>query len=157
MLPQNFDKPYPPLVTLRQWSDVVFLQWQALFQGSSKQGNINGLHYVSRVQISNSQTTALVDKALKDDGQSVGSWPGHSFLPNSDGFQALLGSPNGGGVAWLLIYHKHQLGLKSVSKITVFHHDGQVADAGLTMLFWLKDVEINAGDNGDEEGDGGEG
>jgi hypothetical protein len=43
-------------------------------------------------------------------------WPSISYYINTDEAQALLGTPNGCDIAWLLIQHKlkHQLGHKVV-------------------------------------------
>jgi hypothetical protein len=62
-------------------------------------------------------------------------WPGLSYEASSDEGQALLRSPNGLGVAMLLIQHKKQLGHKTVEKIMVFHKNNT-----LMMLFRIVDV-----------------
>ena len=113
---------WPPLVPLRQWSDVVFLQWKDLFKTSNAKDDITDLRYVFRITISNEDSTALILKAVKNKGAEFGYWPGTEFEPQSDEFKAILGSPNGAGVAWFLIDHKAQLGMKTVSKITVFRY-----------------------------------
>lgn len=38
--------------------------------------------------------------------------------------KAVLGTPNGNGVAWLLGQHKKQLGVKYVDQINIFGCDG---------------------------------
>jgi hypothetical protein len=35
-------------------------------------------------------------------------------------FNALLRTPNGSGVAWLLIDHKAQMGIKTIASISLF-------------------------------------
>lgn len=42
------------------------------------------------------------------------------FYPGSEAFDALLGSPNGNAQAWILINHKAQLGVKTVSSIRIW-------------------------------------
>lgn len=50
---------------------------------------------------------------------------GRTFRPGSDGYYALLNTPNGFGLAWFLIQHKAQLGIKTVSEITVSRADDE--------------------------------
>lgn len=42
------------------------------------------------------------------------------FSMNTDEGKALLGTPNGKGVAWLLINHKAQLGMKQIKEVKVW-------------------------------------
>ncbi|KAF2832660.1 hypothetical protein CC86DRAFT_401412 [Ophiobolus disseminans] len=44
---------------------------------------------------------------------------------DTDEGKAILSSPNGAGVAYLLFTHKRQLGRKTMSKVTVFADDGK--------------------------------
>ncbi|CAN9084245.1 unnamed protein product [Alternaria alternata] len=64
-------------------------------------------------------------------------WPGTTYYPGSNEFNALLGSPNGQGVAHMLIQHRKQLGHKTVEKVIVFF----IACRGKMLLFHLQDVE----------------
>ena len=124
---------------------MVFLEWKDLCTGDESKGDIRGLRYVFRLLISNKDSQALVSKTLANKGATIQHWPGTSFTRSSKEFKALLGSPNGSGVAWLLINHKMQLGKKTIAKITVFRHDGAAEDADPTMLFYLKDIGVEAG------------
>ncbi|CAF9923129.1 MAG: hypothetical protein HETSPECPRED_005248 [Heterodermia speciosa] len=49
-------------------------------------------------------------------------WPGYTFTPQGepDEFYALLGTPHGRGVTYLLIDHPNELPGKSVESITIF-------------------------------------
>ena len=47
-------------------------------------------------------------------------WPGKEFRPGSTGFVALLGTPHGRGIVYLLIQHPNQLPGKSLESIRVF-------------------------------------
>ena len=140
----------PRIVPLRQWSDVVFLEWQQLCVAPSSKGDIKGLRYIFRLLISNPDSQALMSKALENVGAKISQWPGQDFGRSTKAFKALLGSPNGSGVAWLLINHKEQLGKKTVWKITVFRHEGAAEDADPSMLLWLEDVPVSA--DGQAEG-----
>ena len=139
---------------LKQFSDIVYLEWQHLLQLSSPPPNkVPDLRYVFKLFISNDITNDLIKRALSNKKQKLTAWPGSSFSPDSDEFKALLGSPNGGGIGWLLINHKVQLGLKTVSKITVFRHEGGDNDPDPMMLFEIKDVDAagRGQDGGGEE------
>lgn len=50
--------------------------------------------------------------------------------------QALIGTPNGIGVAYLFIQHKRKLGHKMISAVTIFHPKGY----GWMLLFHIVDV-----------------
>ena len=52
---------------------------------------------------------------------------------NSDIFFALLGTPHGSGVAWLLASHGSQLGHKIVKSITIFGAPWQDRDERVDM------------------------
>lgn len=47
-------------------------------------------------------------------------WPGIEYKADTAEGQALLGTPNGSGVAYMLIQHRQALGHKKVDKITIF-------------------------------------
>ncbi|KAH7410130.1 hypothetical protein DE146DRAFT_775521 [Phaeosphaeria sp. MPI-PUGE-AT-0046c] len=66
-------------------------------------------------------------------------WPGLDFETLSEEGQALLGTVNGLAVGYFLAQHKSQLGLKHVSKITVFIDDLK-PPGSLNMLFWVENV-----------------
>jgi hypothetical protein len=55
--------------------------------------------------------------------------------------QALLGSPNGFGVAYLLFTHKQQLGMKKVSKVTVFSQKNQDGDDAWHLVWYIEPVQ----------------
>jgi hypothetical protein len=119
--------PADDYVPLRQWSDVVFLLWQHV-AGS----NARSLQHHIQCPISNDDTRTIMRKAIGED-DSFSDWDdlsplqegGRTFRPNSQEYYALLGSPNGFGIAWLLVQHKAQLGVKTVSEITVFGADSE--------------------------------
>ena len=48
-------------------------------------------------------------------------WPGISFEVESEEGRAILGTPNGSGVAWMLGQHKGQFAGKRVERVTVFY------------------------------------
>ena len=56
-------------------------------------------------------------------------------------FYALLGSPNGSGVAYLLLDHKRALGKKTIAGITLFCYDEELF---CDILFEVEDLQETA-------------
>ncbi|KAJ5895017.1 hypothetical protein N7495_006708 [Penicillium taxi] len=106
------------VVPLAKFSDVVFLEWQKL-AGTS----VDGLKYMIRSEIDNAATKAVIRKACglaanEEDWSKIED--AQEFLPGTDNFNALLGSPNGRGLGYMLSQHQSKLGKgKTVTKITV--------------------------------------
>ena len=87
------------------------------------------LKAVIRYNIVGDDQKTLIRDALISDGVQDGippPWPGHTFAapehPDEDGsaWEAMVGSPNVLGVAWMLIQHAHDLGDKVIHSITVW-------------------------------------
>ena len=126
---------------LEKWSDVVWLDYAATARsiGTSPAG----LKYVIRGHIVNADTLSIMRAVC---GGSCPSWPGKVFdinqkpgrepdptnpqkkLPLNINGLALLGNPNGGGVAWVLINHKSQLGRKTPVSVTAWTTSGSDAN-----------------------------
>lgn len=85
--------PFPKLGRL---SDVLFLEFQERMKVLEKPTNKLKGHL--RAGIVNRHTKTIVKKALNDDGKIWPSWPGRDFPPDTEGFSALLASPNGRGM-----------------------------------------------------------
>lgn len=126
-----------PVIALKQWSDVTFLEWQGQCQRAGT--SIRSLNRIFRTQVENTATTNVILTALSNVGQQVEQWPGWTFDANSDEGAAILGAPNGYGIAWLLIGHKIALGLKTVSTIQVWQNNNPEL-FGLNILFNIVDV-----------------
>jgi hypothetical protein len=125
---------------LKRWSDVAFLQWKDL----SVDGVVPNLKFVGRVFIHNDITRTVLKTVLANirRKKSVGDehlpqWPGVTFTMESDEGKALLGTPNGSGVAWLLAQHKKELGHKIVDRVRLWYEGKGPAN----LLFHLKDME----------------
>jgi len=108
-----------PYVQRKQWSDLTFLTWQHLC--STAGTDVGGLKYVFQVSISNTETEDMMDEALSRSGATYGDWENRqTWYAGSEEYNALLGTPNSSGVAWLLINHKRQMGIKTIKAISVF-------------------------------------
>lgn len=77
-----------------------------------------------RFHIVNDLTITTIDTALQRKGEKIEEWPGTTFDMTTDEGKAILATPNGAGVAWWLIDHKSQLGVKTVKSVTVFKGRG---------------------------------
>jgi hypothetical protein len=117
ILPHN---PSAPLPLLKHWSDIAYLQYTSLSPSPSPP-----LKYILRANIHNSSTLILMTRILGIDnsprylGRGLHprmQWPGRSFKIDSWDAQALLGSPNGGGVGRLAV----GLGCECVERVVVF-------------------------------------
>ncbi|KAJ9200983.1 hypothetical protein DTO164E3_3732 [Paecilomyces variotii] len=115
------DHKLPRYPKCARWSDVTFLQWQQI-AGQ----NIGNLKHVFYSAVTNDDTLELMATALDKEeewyyeSEYDGLAKGKSFLPGQEQYEALLYSPNIRGLAWLLIQHKPQLGIRRISKITIF-------------------------------------
>jgi hypothetical protein len=157
---------------IQQWSDAAFLEWSIACRGVGVA--VDGLKYVLRAQIQNIVTQQIVFAVLESiwtdslhtGTPTIGLWGAgltdggiwsngitidYADYPNE--FNAILGSPNGNGVAYLLATHKTDLQIKKTAKVAVFMGDepydvaggpggpGSALDqASLNLLFYVTDV-----------------
>ncbi|OQN97771.1 hypothetical protein B0A48_16092 [Cryoendolithus antarcticus] len=113
-----------PLPKLGQWSDVVYLIWESI----TDQHNRSGLKHIFRENIVNQESCAVGKIGARSKGIASGvmkSYPGLKFMRSKnsaeqDAFEALVGSPNVNGSAWLFIQHAEALGHKTIESITVW-------------------------------------
>jgi hypothetical protein len=114
-----------PLPKLRHWSDIAFLQWSSLLLTPTN----TPLRYVLRANVQNADTIAVISYILVYDASvkrymperaQRPRWPGKMFAVDSWDAQALLGRPNGSGVAWLVKQHGVELGCGDVQWVSVF-------------------------------------
>ena len=120
------------VIPLRQYSDVVFLAWQ-----KAAGDKIKGLKYIFRHHITNANTLAVILEVLEKRGEQAKPWPGLQISMTERDAWALLGTPNGVGAAWLLIQHKEQLGMKSISAVTIYKCVG----AHYCLCFWIEELD----------------
>ncbi|KAI4682345.1 uncharacterized protein J4E88_005235 [Alternaria novae-zelandiae] len=125
------------LPSLRHWSDVAFLQYLSSFPEPPIRPI--PLNYVFRVQIQNAATSLVLNKIISKHATfTYEMWPGITFGMDSEEGKAILGTPNGCGVAWMLIQHKKAFGEKNIEKVTLFHA-AKKDDLFRwpTLLFWI--------------------
>lgn len=109
--------PGHELVPLQTWADVAFLEWTDACKGDEK--CIKGLTMVTKCHTNSNATMQIGSQALGGP-EKWGVWPGQSFNKDSQQFAALMSTPVGRGVAWLLLTHREQLGWKDVESVDLW-------------------------------------
>lgn len=104
--------------TLWHLSDMYFLIWHKLFQDAGLP--TTAPKWIVRDHVVNSEARKVIDHL------DIGEWPGSIYTPDQDEFKALLATPNGSGVAWLLLQHKDIFGVKTVKTIRVYQNGHSV-------------------------------
>ena len=79
------------------------------------------LNYVFRFEIRNPDTREVIERLL---GRTYRPWPGVDVQMSNPGGLAMLGTPHGRGVAWLLATHKEQFGQRTIESVTVWSDSG---------------------------------
>ena len=155
--PAHVENPPPKdqLVPLRSWSDIVFLEWLNQCDPINKEPEkAKSLKHVFRNNIINSETEGTVIKASGGHINDVGNYDNAKvFDMPSDEALAMLGTPNGLGVAYLLAQHKDSIGKqKTVTRIkawdTTFDSPGEREFTGgiaTSLIFTIGDQEGAAG------------
>ena len=114
--------PVKILPDVRAWSDVTFVEWQTQAQNTNQ--DITQLRYVIRYQIANKETLDIIKRIVGNvrtlyfPGVTI-SMTKANGKPNAKG-RAILGTPNGAGVAYLLATHKVQLGHKMIESVQLW-------------------------------------
>ncbi|KAK3677536.1 hypothetical protein LTR78_002386 [Recurvomyces mirabilis] len=141
------DAVAPPL---HFWSDVAYIEY--LDRAKSEEVDVSRLTSVFQVKVNNVYTRPLVLFLLqKHLGKAVTDFPNLQnrviWSMDSEAGRALLGSPNGAGVAWLLIQHKETLGQKRIKNVIVYVDKWQREEAPRShnhlpnLIFELEDVQ----------------
>ncbi|KAF1986537.1 hypothetical protein K402DRAFT_463472 [Aulographum hederae CBS 113979] len=135
----------PVTPALQRCSDVLFLAYQRMAEWENQ--DIRKLRYVFRCSIINADTRAVLRQIMEAPNTPMRTLKGWRESPWisiwNEQAMALLATPNGHGVAWLLINHKQSLGVKIVRRIKVFlnstRDEGVTVDMPWTMLLEIAD------------------
>ncbi|KAL8692745.1 MAG: hypothetical protein Q9218_002282 [Villophora microphyllina] len=123
--------PYVPRVY--QYSDIMFILWadQVRHYGVAA----STLRYIFKHEIVTPSTRNIMraaaglemipeedqDPKEPEQGEQLEvPWPGHQFLPGTQEFQALMGTPHGKGIAYLILQHRNEMPGKTIESITMF-------------------------------------
>jgi hypothetical protein len=121
------------------WSDMTYLQWtNPAFDGAPR-----ALNVVLRWRIENADTLAIIACVVEDYKMGAaydGALPvrGITWDMQTEAAKALLGTPNGSGVAWLLPQHRERLGWRVVQRVEVLWGNDGVLERP-SLVFRLKD------------------
>src|SRR5579871_1874365 len=119
---------------LEHWSDLAWLgmtnpivkakgtDYNLALMHDKLKWNVQNLRYILRASVGNYETLGVLYyvAALKQGSGSGRDWKIKPFREridldaNSNEGKAIIGTPNGLGVAWLLIQHKQDLGEKRI-------------------------------------------
>jgi hypothetical protein len=134
--------PIPPL---NQLSDDIFLNWKRL--AGLDPNRIAALKYIFRCNIINDDTRAIVRHVESRIGRTIGNWPGEVFpiTKSDENGLAILGTPNGAGVAYFLFQHKEYFWEKTISKVRVWktppsEGSSKSKQPWLQMVFYIEDI-----------------
>jgi len=139
----------PVYPDLQQWSDIVFLNWQA-YAGSE----VQNLKWCFRANVQNYKTTEWVREAFRKKGWTfISAYKTRArrtmgeFTTDTDEALAILATPNGLGCAYLLAQHKEQLGVKKISSVYVWSHsqwdlNTDSRNLDMSMYFTIMDVPV---------------
>ncbi|KAL8935231.1 MAG: hypothetical protein Q9216_005527 [Gyalolechia sp. 2 TL-2023] len=93
------------LPTISALSDLMWLAWNTV------SSNPKQLRYLARDNIFNEETLNVMDYLFLRDKKETRNvpWPGLEYRGDSDEVKALLATPNGRAIAWLLIDHAQEM------------------------------------------------
>ncbi|KAL8978920.1 MAG: hypothetical protein Q9177_006273 [Variospora cf. flavescens] len=129
--PSNINKLIPPL---NRQSDVMWTVWKTISKTP------NELRYICRNGIINDDTKGVMSDIFNNKGpaQRPVPWPGLTFGIDTEEGQALLGTPNGLAVAYILMDRAKELGRRKVSvTIAASGGDPDQPELGYRMLWDL--------------------
>ena len=148
LTPDGVPVPDPP--PLSRLSDWMFVVWQYACGGAANTACIQNLKWVVHINVQNPSTQNAAAKAIALPGNSRPKWepyPGYQFvLPqesrpdnaqdqkNRAAFNAMVGCPNGYGIAYMLQQRQDTFTIAStrqiVDQINVFGTDSAVMAIG---------------------------
>ncbi|KAI4288343.1 MAG: hypothetical protein L6R35_002387 [Caloplaca aegaea] len=115
--PKHEAEPGQMIPAFYRWSDVVWLAWTQIARERAGQ-----LHYIIQENI----TTALTRKVMEIISGGVGPdaldlpWPGRLYDLRSKEGKALLATPHGVGVAFMIADHSDVLGGRKYPAVCIF-------------------------------------
>ncbi|KAI4172110.1 MAG: hypothetical protein LQ343_003758 [Gyalolechia ehrenbergii] len=123
----NINKLVPPL---NRQSDAMWAVWKTISRTP------NDLRYIGRNGIINDDTKGIMNDIFSKGptGQPV-RWPGLTFGIDTEEGQALLGTPNGLAVAYILMDRAKELGRRKVSVTIAASADPSEPGLGFRMLW----------------------
>ena len=107
-----------------KWSEIVWAIWAGVAQVEDAQPA--SLKYIFRHEVATANTRHIMELAVNVGEDALDRpWPGVRFVKGSQQYQALMGTPHGTSIAWLLIDHPDDLPGREIESITVFTTDSE--------------------------------
>ncbi|KAL8966552.1 MAG: hypothetical protein Q9183_003320 [Haloplaca sp. 2 TL-2023] len=121
---QNRDVPPQDMIyyvpSIYKWSDVIGILWAE----QARRSNVlpNTLKYFFRHNVATPDTQQIIEGAAGNPfgAKWKGRWPGKRFAKGTPQFQALLGTPHGKSITWLIVEHPNEFPKKDIESITIF-------------------------------------
>ena len=138
-----------------RWAEVTFQLWMCIcaYENSA----ISSLSFIARAEVRNAATIQIAIDAIKNDGSVYDDPVRREYRTDTPDFYALLGSPNGVGVAKILTLFASQFatraanshnGFSKVKTITAVQIDlSSEQPQEFTMIFILEDIQPPPGLN----------
>ncbi|KAG8529074.1 uncharacterized protein KY384_005709 [Bacidia gigantensis] len=129
------------LPDLQKWSQVAGIVWSQVAGNDAR-----SLKYTFKQGIATPATQQIMIEAARRQPITMPdphgfvfdqAWPGDTFPAGSDTYAALMGTPRGVGIVYLLIGHPDQFGSKTVESVMIFTIAAQTPPYHL--LFTLTD------------------
>lgn len=117
-IPEGTKQFAQALPKINRWSDVVWSVWADTAGGAA-----GSLQYIFRDNIVTADTRAVIDEAIEPKKFGDLAWPGKTFSQGELAGQALMGTPHGAGIAWMLIDHADVMRKRDID-ITVYSGAG---------------------------------
>lgn len=109
--------PGKEFVPLQSWADLAFIAWADACKGDET--CIRRLNTVVKCNTTSKVTDRIATGVLRGK-DSWESYPGKTFKNGSEELAAILATPIGRGVAWLLLTHRKQLGWKYIEAVDLW-------------------------------------
>ena len=98
---------------LRSLSDLMWAGWVRGSNPAAFSPDVTNLKYIFMMWVINGETLSVMKRALATKGKDKPSvWPGDDFSVDKEEGQALLGTPNGKPIGYLVNQHKLELGIR---------------------------------------------
>ncbi|KAF7869926.1 hypothetical protein EAF04_004710 [Stromatinia cepivora] len=127
-LEKGIDHPLAP--DLQAWSDITFLEWSE--ECASHKTPLTNLNHVIQCHITNEETIEVIEEILGERGTKLTPWGCKILMGDESGHgTALLGTPNGKGIGWILAQRRDSLQNPTLLGVEIFstrYHDVEKYD-----------------------------
>ena len=108
------------LPSLQRWSDVMYLAYFRYYRDLSC--NVFGLRHIFMHKVVNNDTLSIIEKAMSGSNAAILPFENRlEFSTDSDIGKALLGSPSGYCLMWMLLGHLDLRDLWSEDGVYLWH------------------------------------